>query len=1218
MLSLSIHAEGIFREDWVWKYTDELYGNSVDTERTCREYEMCFDGVTVINDITWHNFKKTKSVEFKYKWNHDTHQYVLISSKDIECGETFLIREEDGKYFMRLPEGDNLGYNYESWWNIDGPEAPLYDFNCHEGESFMTIGESGEAETLEVSTVSSIQIDGKEFKVLNTVYGRPIVEGIGYVKSGILPYGQFSFPVGSSAHGPELVSIEDLNGNIVFTPDMLKPTTYVPMIREDRVWEYVGGYENSDERGYVVHCMKFDGTQEVQDKEYHRFVLFKSTYVYHDYDAKERYRVEMRDEPVYLLREEEGKVYAIYPNASPDPNQPFKEVKLYDFTLSDGDVIEHPFGYSQSYIVRTKPSVDIAGETCKVIRLEDSNYPGSEIPIDFIEGVGINYNGSMASFSLAFITGDGNSYYEPSYYATINRVLDLDGNVVYGDGSAPPEPKGFDENLIWTYCPTNPPLEYKRSYLYQMKFDGTTDIGGRTWHNFKTVRAWYNDFDEDEANPVTVELPTGDTFLIREEDRRYYVRLPEEGSGLKMPNVVWDCEEEEALLADFNCKVGDSFTMLVSMLDGRLTTRQYTVTDIQEILIQGQKRKILTMNGHIKIVEGMGALCGTFAYADFDWMSGSQHHLPTALPDPSYNEELIDVRTTDGTVVFTSDGSWAYAPEVFNEDWTYKYADDEWFGPDGGIVSRHFFDMKFDGTTKHYGMEYHNFTTVDSYRVDYRLVRDDEGCTEQVPVDTVPGPIGRKFMIREMDSKYFGLLPTANLELSGYDWWHNPDESQPDGGAPLYDFNRRAGERMNILTSAHPEEVGISSVSYMDIEGRRHRILHTDDGNIIAEGIGFVKHGILPFINGIMPTGMPEMTAGAPSENTFVFPTVAGKQYLVDIRDSEGKVVFRPEMLEGEVSLSDRVFNSSYIWRYVADDMTSRTEGGREIWTRHDMDMEFTGTQEIDGTTWHCFSTTRNELVDFYYETTDGENRRKVTVSTTPVEEAMTFLVRAEGQKWYVRLPENPVFPGTDWWRVATAETELYDFGCEPNGEFTTLSDYGDAGTLEVKSVSTTSFLGREAKVLRIKGGVDIVEGVGFLKHGMLPFIADVELPVGAASDNGEESSARLGSWHLKNVVDADMLIRFKPSAVSGTESVGAVMADNTLTLRRNGDSLVAVADGDAVVTLEVIGIDGAKRATAAGRGQAAADLTQLAPGVYVVRASDGSNVKTAKVMMTD
>ncbi len=72
------------------------------------------------------------------------------------------------------------------------------------------------------------------------------------------------------------------------------------------------------------------------------------------------------------------------------------------------------------------------------------------------------------------------------------------------------------------------------------------------------------------------------------------------------------------------------------------------------------------------------------------------------------------------------------------------------------------------------------------------------------------------------------------------------------------------------------------------------------------------------------------------------------------------------------------------------------------------------------------------------------------------------------------------------------------------------------------------------------------------------------------------------------------------------------------LRIVRSGDSVVAVADGDAVVTLEVIGIDGAKRASASGRGQAVADLTQLSPGAYVVRASDGTNVKTLKAMINE
>ena len=63
------------------------------------------------------------------------------------------------------------------------------------------------------------------------------------------------------------------------------------------------------------------------------------------------------------------------------------------------------------------------------------------------------------------------------------------------------------------------------------------------------------------------------------------------------------------------------------------------------------------------------------------------------------------------------------------------------------------------------------------------------------------------------------------------------------------------------------------------------------------------------------------------------------------------------------------------------------------------------------------------------------------------------------------------------------------------------------------------------------------------------------------------------------------------------------------LRIVRSGGSLVAVSDGDAVVEVEMIGIDGAKRASATGRGRAAVDLTQLAPGVYVVRASDGTSV---------
>lgn len=83
------------------------------------------------------------------------------------------------------------------------------------------------------------------------------------------------------------------------------------------------------------------------------------------------------------------------------------------------------------------------------------------------------------------------------------------------------------------------------------------------------------------------------------------------------------------------------------------------------------------------------------------------------------------------------------------------------------------------------------------------------------------------------------------------------------------------------------------------------------------------------------------------------------------------------------------------------------------------------------------------------------------------------------------------------------------------------------------------------------------------------------------------------------------------------SEELATTQTDK-LSIEKTFNTIAAVADGNAEVTIEVVGIDGAKRATASGRGHAAADLTHLAPGVYVVRASDGSNVKTAKIMMND
>ena len=451
----------------------------------------------------------------------------------------------------------------------------------------------------------------------------------------------------------------------------LPAADYVPMIREDRVWEYVGRYYNNGEEGLAYHCMKFDGTQEVQGKEYHRFVLFKSTYVNWDVDLNKHYRVEMRNEPVYLLREEEGKVFALYQNEelvtnynpdNADATGNLSEFKIYDFTLSDGDIVDYPSHTGnlqdiRSYRVKIQSSVNVAGEECKVMRMQYPNDSKFEIPIDFIEGVGINDNGCLASFGLEFITGAGNSYYSPGAYATINRVLDLDGNVVYGDGSAPPAPEVFNENWVWKYNEeTYDNLAYiegkKTCYDFEMRFDGVTKINGITWHNFKKTKSveikYQWDFDAEKYDVVSSrDVECGETFLIREEDGKYFLRLPEDSNMGFNYESWWHMENSEALLYDFNCNEGKAFMTVGN--EGEADT--YEVKSVSSIQIDGKDFKVFNSPSEAggygaPVIEGIGYVThGILPYGHFTVPVGG----PGAGPD------IVSIVDLEGNIVFTPD-----------------------------------------------------------------------------------------------------------------------------------------------------------------------------------------------------------------------------------------------------------------------------------------------------------------------------------------------------------------------------------------------------------------------------------------------------------------------------------------------------------------------------------------------------------------------------------
>lgn len=125
---------------------------------------------------------------------------------------------------------------------------------------------------------------------------------------------------------------------------------YVPVIRYDRVWECTS---SDDLHTYTVKYMKFDGTEEINDKIYHRIVTFRKSIMEKKYDSiMDTY--EYTDGICQLegyMREDNGKVYtlasgvydndgfwygSIYPLEHTNNEDSIEEFLIYDFNCEPG------------------------------------------------------------------------------------------------------------------------------------------------------------------------------------------------------------------------------------------------------------------------------------------------------------------------------------------------------------------------------------------------------------------------------------------------------------------------------------------------------------------------------------------------------------------------------------------------------------------------------------------------------------------------------------------------------------------------------------------------------------------------------------------------------------------------------------------------------------------------------------------------------------------
>jgi len=268
---------------------------------------------------------------------------------------------------------------------------------------------------------------------------------------------------------------------VSMTEALAAEETYVPMIREGRVWEYKGEYWHPGEHGQVCHFMRFNGTAEVNGVEYHLFELYKSIYyksVRYDDDTYgyEFSKEEERGYPKFLLREEPEKVYVLTElpewECVEDESSVIKEIKdnadlesisnntagkefgeylLYDFTLQEGDSRRMPFwdkvncydSILLKYFVLTKSPLTIAGESCRVqsfvvggendsFNPEWSQSEYGTAAFQMIEGIGVTAYGCLPRFFPERVTAmfHDNSYL-PEYNTGLNYVYDSEGKIIF-------------------------------------------------------------------------------------------------------------------------------------------------------------------------------------------------------------------------------------------------------------------------------------------------------------------------------------------------------------------------------------------------------------------------------------------------------------------------------------------------------------------------------------------------------------------------------------------------------------------------------------------------------------------------------------------------------------------------------------------------------------------------------------------------------------------
>lgn len=220
---------------------------------------------------------------------------------------------------------------------------------------------------------------------------------------------------------------------------------YMPVIRSDRVWECCVLKDGEES----LKCLKFEGTEEINGRQYHQLVAFLKTVPSFN-NASDKFDFQTHDvhELQGYMREENGLVYTLVitnngrygytlytSDDSLGENDVVSEELIYNFNVAEGEVVElltfdWMNGYKMDFKVTSISSTGIENEDCKTILISpvfgSENGDGMLGPErTFIEGVGAAEYGCLNYTEFGYISTS------TKWYNYLNRVFDMNGNVIY-------------------------------------------------------------------------------------------------------------------------------------------------------------------------------------------------------------------------------------------------------------------------------------------------------------------------------------------------------------------------------------------------------------------------------------------------------------------------------------------------------------------------------------------------------------------------------------------------------------------------------------------------------------------------------------------------------------------------------------------------------------------------------------------------------------------